>query len=121
MLGSAIALILMGLADNYWSLLVTIGLFVFITALLTPAISSLTSKRAETQQGMAMGLSNSFMSLGRIAGPLLAGFVFDLNLILPFISGAVVMLFGFIASLIWLRGDAPTHAIPEGADRTTLS
>ena len=121
MFGSAIALILIGLADNYWSLLVTIGLFVFITALLTPAISSLTSKRAETQQGMAMGLSNSFMSLGRIAGPLLAGFVFDLNLILPFISGALVMLFGFFASLIWLRGDAPTHAIPEGADQTTLS
>jgi DHA1 family multidrug resistance protein-like MFS transporter len=100
--------------------LVTIGLFVFTTALLTPAISSLTSKRAGTQQGMAMGLSNAFMSLGRIAGPLLAGFVFDLNLILPFISGALVMLFGFFASLVWLKGDETANSIPGGADQSMI-
>ncbi len=42
------------------------------------------------------------MSLGRIAGPIWAGFIFDLNLSLPFISGALVMLLGFFASLLWL-------------------
>jgi len=121
MLGSTFALFLMVFAENYWLLLTTIGLFVFATALLTPAISSLTSKRAETQQGMAMGLSNSFMSLGRIAGPLWAGFVFDLNLILPFISGAAVMLIGFIVSLVWLRGDVPAAPIHKGGDLTANS
>ena len=120
MLGSAAALCLMAFANQFWSLLVTIGGFVFTTALLTPAISSLTSKRTETQQGMAMGLSNSFMSLGRIAGPLVAGFVFDLNMILPFITGAAVMLLGFITSLIWLRGDAPVKAVPGSAEKTSL-
>lgn len=68
-----------------------------------------------------MGLSNSFMSLGRIAGPLWAGFVLDLNMILPFISGAVVMLIGFIVSLVWLRGDVPANPIQEGVDQTTIS
>lgn len=120
MLGAAVSLVLLALADNYWSLLITIGLFVFMTAILTPAISSLTSKRAETQQGMAMGLSNSFMSLGRIAGPLWAGFALDLSLVLPFISGAVVMLIGFIASVIWLRGDTPSAVIrTEGEHPST--
>ena len=117
MLGSAISLFLVSLATNYWSLLFTIGLFVFTTALLTPAISALTSKRAETQQGMAMGLSNSFMSLGRIAGPLLAGFVFDINAVLPFVSGAVIMLLGFITSMIWLSAAAPGSSIPESSDQ----
>lgn len=121
MLGSAISLFLVSFATNYWSLLVTIGLFVFTTALLTPAISSLTSKRAETQQGMAMGLSNSFMSLGRIAGPLLAGFVFDINAVLPFVSGAVIMLFGFIASMIWLSESAPGSSVPECSDHIPSS
>ena len=121
MLGSALAFILMSLAENYWSLLITIGLFVFTTAILTPAVSSLTSKRAATQQGMAMGLSNSFMSLGRIAGPLWAGFVLDLNLIYPFISGAVVMSIGFIVSLVWLRGDLPATTNQKGVDQATLS
>jgi DHA1 family multidrug resistance protein-like MFS transporter len=117
MLGSAVSLILIAWAENYWTVLITIGLFVFMTAILTPAISSLTSKRAETKQGMAMGLSNSFMSLGRIAGPLWAGFALDLNLILPFVSGAVVMLIGFLISLIWLRQDEPSAAIQKEGDQ----
>jgi DHA1 family multidrug resistance protein-like MFS transporter len=107
MLGSAIAFALMALAESYLMVLITTGIFVFMTAILTPAVSSLTSKRAEIQQGMAMGLSNSFMSLGRIIGPLWAGFVFDLNLIYPYITGAVTMLVGFIISIIWLKRDEP--------------
>lgn len=114
MFGSAVSLFLIAWAENYWAVLITIGLFVFMTAILTPAISSLTSKRAETQQGMAMGLSNSFMSLGRIAGPLWAGFALDLNLILPFTSGALVLLIGFIISLVWLRGNEPAAIQKEG-------
>lgn len=121
MLGAALAFLLMAFADAYWSLLLTTGVFVFATALLTPAISSLTSKRAETQQGMAMGLSNSFMSLGRIAGPLLAGFVYDLNLILPFISGALIMLAGFITSLVWLRGGVTASPIAGNTNESTIS
>ncbi|MFL7891499.1 MAG: MFS transporter [Anaerolineales bacterium] len=121
MFGSAVSLFLIAWAENYWAVLITIGLFVFMTAILTPAISSLTSKRAETQQGMAMGLSNSFMSLGRIAGPLWAGFALDLNLILPFTSGALVMLIGFIISLIWLRGNEPTAAIQKDGDQPSPS
>lgn len=121
LLGAAMGFLFMAFADAYWSLLLTIGFFVFATALLTPAISALTSKRAETQQGMAMGLSNSFMSLGRIAGPLLAGFVYDLNLILPFISGALVMLAGFITSLVWLRGEAPANSVPGSTGESTIS
>lgn len=121
MLGSAVSLILIAWAEDYWTVLITIGLFVFMTAILTPAISSLTSKRAETQQGMAMGLSNSFMSLGRIAGPLWAGFALDLSLVLPFISGAVVMLIGFFISLIWLKQDEPSTAIQKEGDQPSLS
>jgi len=121
MLGSAIAFTLMAFADKYWSLMVTTGLFVFATAILTPSVSSLTSKRADTQQGMAMGLSNSFMSLGRIAGPLWAGFVFDINLIYPYISGAVTMLIGFIISLVWLKGDEPATMPGMSADHHSPS
>ena len=42
-----------------------------------------------------MGLNNSFMSLGRIIGPLWAGFLFDVNLSFPYMSGAIIMLAGF--------------------------
>jgi len=42
------------------------------------------------------------MSLGRIAGPAWAGFVFDLNVNYPYLSGAAIMFDGFLVSLIWV-------------------
>jgi len=89
-------------AGDYPSVLLTTGFFALGTAMLQPGISALTSRRATMGQGTAMGLSNSFMSLGRTIGPLWAGFIFDVNLVLPFISGAAVMFIGFLVSLFWL-------------------
>ena len=51
-----------------------------------------------------MGLSNSFISLGRIVGPLLGGYIFDINILLPYISGAAIMVIAFIVSLVTLNG-----------------
>ena len=49
-----------------------------------------------------MGLSNSFMSLGRIVGPLWAGFAFDMNFDYPYLSGAAILFIGFLISLVWV-------------------
>jgi DHA1 family multidrug resistance protein-like MFS transporter len=56
---------------------------------------------------VALGLNNAFMSLGRIAGPLWAGFIFEIDLRYPYISDAFVMLAGFIVILAWLHGKRP--------------
>jgi DHA1 family multidrug resistance protein-like MFS transporter len=107
LLGSGIGFGIMLLAFDFITVLVTVMFFVLSTALLRPAVSSLTSKRAVGGQGMAMGLNNSFMSLGRIMGPIWAGLVFDANITLPYLSGAIVMLIGFAISMVWLKKDAP--------------
>jgi DHA1 family multidrug resistance protein-like MFS transporter len=49
-----------------------------------------------------MGLCNSFLSLGRIVGPIWAGAIFDVNERYPYISGSAIMLVGFVISLIWV-------------------
>jgi DHA1 family multidrug resistance protein-like MFS transporter len=54
-----------------------------------------------------MGLNNAYMSLGRVIGPLWAGAVIDINMFFPFITGAAIMMLGFIASLVYLR-DTPS-------------
>ena len=58
------------------------------------------------------------MSLGRVIGPLWAGVVIDINLYFPFITGAIIMLIGFIASLIYLKETPLTKSTPaiESAD-----
>jgi len=50
-----------------------------------------------------MGLSNSFVSLGRVLGPLYAGIVFDINPNYPYISGALILFAVLIMSLIWWK------------------
>jgi len=67
------------LAYDLLSLIALTGVMALGTALLSPAISALISKRTPPdRQGSIMGLLNSFQSLGRIAGPLLSGAAFDL-------------------------------------------
>ena len=102
LLASALTFLLLLTADSLVTVLLTTGLFTLPNALLRPAVISLTSKHAEAQQGTAMGLNNSFNSLGRVVGPIWAGFAFDLNYNLPYLSGAAIMFAGFLAALAWV-------------------
>jgi DHA1 family multidrug resistance protein-like MFS transporter len=114
LIGSAIGFGLMLLAFNYFTVLLTVSVFILSNAMLRPAITSLTSKETTIGQGIAMGLNNSYMSLGRIAGPITAGLLFDLHLSYPYFLGSVVMLIGFVISLVWLH--AHTNLQPQIAD-----
>jgi len=98
----SIGFLVLLLANTYLTILLATGFFILSKTFLRPAVFSLTSKRATVGQGAAMGLSNSFMSLGRIVGPLWAGFVFDVNFDYPYLSGAAILFIGFLVSLIWV-------------------
>jgi DHA1 family multidrug resistance protein-like MFS transporter len=102
LLASALTFGLLLTAHSLATVLLTTALFTLPNALLRPAVISLTSKHAEARQGTAMGLNNSFNSLGRVAGPIWAGFAFDWHYNLPYLSGAVIMFAGFLASLVWV-------------------
>ena len=89
-------------ADTFLTVILTTAFFALTVSIQSPALLSLTSRRATVPQGIAMGLSNSFVSLGRIVGPILGGIVLDIDLRLPYISGAAFMLVAFFVSLIWI-------------------
>jgi len=101
LLATAVAFLLISRSNSVPTVMLTIGFFTLTTALLSPAVASLTSKRATMDQGITMGLSNAFISLGRIAGPLLAGLLFDWQIEFPYYSGALIMLVGFVVSRLW--------------------
>ena len=87
-------------AWDFVSVLVATAFFILSKTLLRPATFALISRQASASQGTAMGLSNSFMSLGRIIGPIWAGFVFDFHPNLPYLSGSFFLLAGFAISLV---------------------
>ena len=113
LLGTVVAFLWMLLANSYAIILISTAFFALMTALQVPALTSLTSRRATIPQGIAMGLSNSFTSLGRIVGPIWGGIALDIQAGLPYLSGAVVMLFGFGLSLIWLPKSTKESPAPE--------
>lgn len=113
---SAVGFVLMTLPDTTLGLILAVGVFMFGNAMLRPTVSSLTSRRATIGQGAAMGLNNAFMSLGRAVGPLWAGLLFDVNLNLPYLSGAVLMLVGFLVAAWRLESDKA----PEGETQPAI-
>lgn len=106
----ALGFILLLLANTYATVLLTTGIFTCSITFLRPSIHSLTSKRTTAGQGASMGLSNSFVSLGRVVGPIVAGIIFDINPNYPYISGALILCAVFILSLIWIREEGPSSA-----------
>lgn len=124
LLASSLAFLLMLTATTFVTVLLTTCFFVLSNAMLNPAVSSLVSKRSGHEQGAALGLNNSFQSLGRIAGPIWAGSLLDINLFLPYLSGAAVMAFGFLSTLLWGRGrmtsmeaTAPAGGVPAAGGK----
>lgn len=113
---SIVGFLIILLATDLTTVILTSSFFVLANAMLRPAVSSLISQRTTQGQGIAMGLNNAYMSLGRVIGPIWAGVVIDIDLFFPFITGAAVMLIGFIASLIYLRRYVPAQIAAEPAD-----
>jgi DHA1 family multidrug resistance protein-like MFS transporter len=119
LVASALSFVLLALANSLAGVLLTTAFFTLPNALLRPAVISLTSKNADTRQGVVMGLNNSFNSLGRIVGPIWAGFMFDINYDYPYLSGAAIMFVGFLISLAWVsqeRKDAARTELTPAAD-----
>jgi DHA1 family multidrug resistance protein-like MFS transporter len=102
LLAGSVGFAVLLLANTYVTILLATGFFILSKTLLRPAAFSLISKQTTGGQGVAMGLSNSFMSLGRIAGPIWAGSIFDINFNYPYLSGSVIMFVGFLISLAWV-------------------
>lgn len=87
-----------------YALFFIITLIIFLsTSILRPVLNTLISKMAGNEQGFAMGMNNAYMSIGNILGPTLAGVLYDVNIIYPFVLGFVVLTITMLVSLFWQR------------------
>lgn len=106
LLAGSIGYLALLFANTYVTILLATAFFVLSKTMLRPAAFSLISKKATIGHGAAMGLSNSFMSLGRIIGPIWAGFAFDVNLNYPYLSGSIFMFIGFLLSIFLINAQS---------------
>ncbi|MCR8656535.1 MFS transporter [Paenibacillus endoradicis] len=70
---------------SFWLLLVVTIIIFAACDLLRPAAGTFLSKLAGEDQGYVAGLNSAYTSLGTILGSSLAGMLYDVNLVLPYI------------------------------------
>ena len=89
------------IAGSY-TMFFAISLLIFLaTSILRPVLTTLISKMAGNEQGFAMGMNNAYMSIGNIMGPLLAGALYDIDILYPFIAGLIILIFTIILTFMW--------------------
>ncbi len=101
-----------------WTMLVVV-LYAIGAGTLFPALASLVSRATDrASQGSILGGSQVVGGLGRVIGPLWAGFFFQkAGFSSPFIVGAVLVVLAlFVAQRIPARSHAPAAAGPVAAD-----
>lgn len=98
---TAIAFLLSIIAGSY-EMFFGISLIIFLaTSILRPVLTTLISKLAGKEQGFAMGMNNAYMSIGNILGPLMAGALYDIRILYPFIAGFIILVLTTIFTFMW--------------------
>ncbi|WAE41407.1 multidrug efflux MFS transporter NorA [Staphylococcus pasteuri] len=100
LLYSAIVLVMLIVAQGYWTIML-ISFIVFIGFdMIRPAITNYFSNIAGNRQGFAGGLNSTFTSMGDFMGPLVAGALFDVNIEFPLYMAIAVSLSGIVIIFI---------------------
>ena len=112
---AAVTMLLVIFISGFFIILVVATLFSIATTFIRPAVNTLISKVAGSEQGFAAGMNNAYMSLGNMFGPALAGVLFDWNMDSPYILGTVVLAGCFVLAYMWSSRKAPhlLHAAPS--------
>lgn len=104
---AAISMLGMIYISGYFTILTVATIFSIATTFIRPAVNTLISKLAGTDQGFAAGMNNAYMSLGNMIGPALAGVLLDWKLDAPFILGTFILLGCYGLAFGWTIKRAP--------------
>lgn len=107
LLVASITIFLIIFVNGYFMMLLVASLFQISTVLIRPAANTLISKYAGHDQGFAAGMNNTYMSLGNMVGPSLAGILLEWHLNIPFIFGMIILFGCFILAFFWTLKKAP--------------
>ncbi|HMB25185.1 MAG TPA: MFS transporter, partial [Anaerolineales bacterium] len=100
LVGGVLGFIAMSMAISYSTILLALSFFSLTLALTGPALNAYISRFAGKRQGTLMGLNSAATSLGRVIGPLWGGYLYEVNIEFPYLSGAAALILALLVS--WL-------------------
>jgi len=111
---SCLGLLAVLIAPDFVTLLLAACVIGVGSGLVMPSLSSYISSRTDKDsQGSMLGVMGSYNSLGRIAGPPVGGYVYDVNMIFPYISSSILLALGALSVIVIMRGES----MKRGAER----
>ena len=93
---SAAGLILILFSFDMVSLLLTSAIYHIGISLIGPSSSSLVTQYSNSNQGASLGVMQSFGSLGRIAGPVAGGILYEFNILIPYLIGTFILVIVYL-------------------------
>ncbi|TQR31960.1 MFS transporter [Brevibacillus brevis] len=99
LLFAGLFIILTLFVHGFWMIFAVTFIVFLAIDILRPAISTQMSMLAKDKQGYVAGLNSAFTSLGNIAGPIVAGFLFDIDINYPYGLACLILLICFVLSL----------------------
>ncbi len=93
----------MVLTSGFISVLVVFGLFAVSSALTVPTLNASLSKEANQRKGILMGFASTAGNLSKVIAPLLAGYLYERSIELPYITMGAIALIGTIICFIWKK------------------
>ncbi|PWW20510.1 DHA1 family multidrug resistance protein-like MFS transporter [Cytobacillus oceanisediminis] len=104
---------LVSLFAGSYAFFFVISLIIFLaTSILRPVLTTLISKMAGNEQGFAMGMNNAYMSIGNVLGPTIAGVLYDVRIMYPFVLGLALLLVTLFITVAWQkRAPKPKAAV----------
>ena len=85
---------------NHWHIIIA-TLFVFEALdLLRPTITTLLTKMSKTNQGLLNGVNMSLTSVGNIIGPLISGYLLDVNYQYPYWFVSIFLIISWVITLV---------------------
>lgn len=93
----------MVLTSGFVSVLVVFSLFAVSSAITVPTLNASLSKAANQHKGTLMGFAGTAGNLSKVIAPLLAGYLYESNIELPYFIMGAIALIGAAICLIWMK------------------
>lgn len=99
----ALVAFVMVLTTGFISVLVVFSMFAVSSAITVPTLNASLSKAANQHKGTLMGFASTAANLSKVIAPLLAGYLYESNIELPYMVMGGIALIGGVIALIWIR------------------
>lgn len=99
---SAILVFALTLVNSYWAIMAVVFTVFIGFDLIRPAVTTYLSRIAGNDQGFVGGMNSFFTSLANVFGPIIGGWMFDIDINYPFYFGTVIIVVGLAIAMFWV-------------------